>query len=197
MNWNDHSKLEGLHAFLGASSCSWLNYSEEQLEKRYHSAMAKTIGTRLHEFAKEAIELGIQLKRCNKTLNMHVNDAISYRMTPEVVLYYSENCFGTADAISFSPKTKMLRIHDLKTGATSVHMGQLEIYAALFCLEYGHDPSSISIELRIYQNNDCQKHVPEPQVIKDIMDKIIYFDKLIDQIKNESRTYRRKVTTHD
>lgn len=197
MNWNEHSKLEGLHAFLGASSYSWLNYNEEQLEKRYHSAMAKTIGTRMHEFAKEAIELGVQLKRCNKTLNMHVNDAISYRMTPEVVLYYSENCFGTADAISFSPKTKMLRIHDLKTGTTPVHMEQLEIYAALFCLEYGHDPSTISIELRIYQNNDIQKLVPEPQVIKDIMDKIVYFDKLIDHIKNESRTYRRKVITHD
>jgi hypothetical protein len=32
---------------------------------------------------------------------MYVNDAIGYQMTPEQPIYYSENCVGTADAISF------------------------------------------------------------------------------------------------
>ena len=62
--------------------------------------------------------LAIRLKRkqpkIKETVCMHINDAIGFRMEPEVVLKYSLNCFGTADAICFRNKT--LRIHDLKTG---------------------------------------------------------------------------------
>ena len=53
MKWNKHSKLEGAHAYLGASQHSWLNYSEDQLIARYHNSMAKLIGTRKHNLAKE------------------------------------------------------------------------------------------------------------------------------------------------
>ena len=104
-------------------------------------------------------------------------------MTPEQLLYYSENCFGTADAISF--RNKELRIHDLKTGTTKTHMEQLMIYAALFCLEYKKKPRNIKIELRIYQNNEVLIHNPEVDEIAPIMDKIIQFDKLIKEINSE------------
>lgn len=40
----------------------------------------------------------------------------------------------------------MLRIHDLKTGISPVHMDQLLIYAALFCLEYKIKPGSIDTD---------------------------------------------------
>jgi len=62
-------------------------------------------------------------------------------------------------------------------------MKQLLIYVALFCLEYDIKPQDIEIELRIYQLNEINKHVPEPEEIYHIMDKIIRFDKLIDQAK--------------
>jgi hypothetical protein len=134
MNFNDHSKLKGFHAFLSASSYHWLNYTEEKLITAYTNALAKERGTELHDFAAKAIELRQKLQASKKTLNMYVNDAIGFRMIPEQVLYYSDNCFGTADAISF--RKNFLRIHDLKTGATPAKMEQLMIYAALFCLEY-------------------------------------------------------------
>jgi hypothetical protein len=114
---------------------------------------------------------------------MYVNDAIGYKMTPEQPLYYSENCFGTCDAISF--RKNQLRIHDLKTGVTPAHMEQLLIYASLFCLEYGIKPSSIEAELRIYQSDDIIGYIPEPEEIVHVMDKIIYFDNIIKELKAE------------
>lgn len=183
MNFNEHSKLRGCHAFLGASSYHWLNYTDEKLVTIYSNLLAKQRGTELHDFAAKAIELGIKLPRTKQTLNMYVNDAIGYRMTPEQVLYYSDNCFGTADAISF--KNNFLRIHDLKTGATPAKMEQLLIYAALFCLEYRIKPGDIEIELRIYQNDDYEFCKPTADDILPIMDKIVTFDKLIDKLKYE------------
>lgn len=183
MNFNDHSRLEGQHAFLGASQYHWINYTEEKLAERYSNFLATLKGTELHEFAATCIKLKQKLPRSEKTLNMYVNDAIGYRMQPEQILYYSENCFGTADAISF--KDNFLRIHDLKTGTIPAKMEQLKIYVALFCLEYKIKPSSIKIELRIYQNDDVQVHNPTAEEILPIIDKIITFDKRINKIKSE------------
>ena len=183
MNFNEHSKLKGCHAFLSASSYHWLNYTDEKLITTYSNLLAKQRGTELHEFAAKAIELGIKLPKSKKTLNMYVNDAIGFRMKPEQILYYSDYCFGTADAISF--KNNFLRIHDLKTGVTPVKMEQLMIYAALFCLEYRIKPSTIDIELRIYQNDDYEYFNPTAEDIVPIMDKIITFDKLINKIKEQ------------
>ena len=115
--------------------------------------------------------------------NMYVNDAIGYGMTPEQVLYYSNNAFGTADSIIF--KNELLRIHDLKTGTTNTSEHQLEIYAALFCLEYNKKPNEIDMELRIYQNDDVRIYLPDPDTIFHIMDKIIIFDKRIEKLKTE------------
>jgi hypothetical protein len=183
MNWNRHSNLEGSHAFLGASKYHWINYDEDKLALSYKNFLATQKGTRLHAFAKECIELGVKLPKTKKTLNMYVNDAIGFRMTPEQVLFYSDNCFGTADAISF--KDGLLRIHDLKTGVTPANIKQLYIYAALFCLEYKIKPSEIDMELRLYQSDDIIVDNPEIDDIVPIMDKIVSFDKLIDKMKSE------------
>lgn len=183
MNWNAHSNLEGTHAFLGASQYHWINYDPEKLAERYKNHLASLRGTETHEFAALCIKRGQKLPKSSKTLNMYVNDAIGYRMTPEVLLYYSMNCYGTADAISF--RNNILRIHDLKTGSIQAHMEQLKIYAALFCLEYHMKPGTFDIELRIYQNDDVVVHVPEAGEIIPIITQIIESDKIINQIKEQ------------
>lgn len=183
MNFKRHSDLEGQHAFLGASKYHWINYDEDKLASTYARHLATQKGTVLHDFAAQCIKLGQKLPSSKKTLNMYVNDAIGFKMIPEQVLYFSENCFGTADAISF--RKNLLRIHDLKTGETPAHMEQLEIYAALFCLEYGYKPSDIDIELRLYQSDTVVYHNPTAEDIVPIIDKIITFDKVINKIKSE------------
>ena len=183
MEFNKHKNLEGCHAFLGASKYHWINYDASKVAASYRSYLATLKGTELHDFAARCINLGQKLPKSKKTLNMYVNDAIGYRMTPEQVLYYSDNCFGTADSISF--KDNLLRIHDLKTGITPAHMEQLEIYAALFCLEYKIKPADIDIELRIYQSDDIMVFNPTVEDIVPIMDKIITSDKIISKIKEE------------
>lgn len=181
MRFNDHSNLKDKHAFLSASKCSWLNYDEEKLITVYQNMMAKERGTRLHALAAECISLNQKLPRSNKTLNLYVNDAIGYRMTPEQILYYSDNCFGTADAIAF--KNNFLRIHDLKTGVSKTHIEQLEVYAALFCLEYRFDPEKIDIELRIYQNDEVRVYQPAPEEIRSFINQIMMCDKTLEKEK--------------
>lgn len=189
MKFNRHTNLEGYHAFLGASKYHWINYSDEKLIATYQNYKATLRGTELHDLASKLIKLGEKLPKSKKTLNMYVNDAIGFKMTPEQVLFYSENCFGTADAITFrrDPKTgrNMLRIHDLKTGTTPAHMEQLLIYAALFCLEYHVKPSDIDIELRIYQSDEIVYMNPTAEDVVPVMDKIITADKIINRIRAE------------
>ena len=178
MVFNRHTNLEGLHAPFGASRSSWLRYNDDKVIQSYQNMRAAEMGTRLHEWAKSTIDLGIKQPRSKKTIYTYVNDAIGFKMETEVVLFYSERFFGTADAISF--RNNFLRIHDLKTGTTPVHIEQLEIYAALFCLEYRVKPSSIKIELRIYQNDEILVHEPTPEDIINIMDKIVHLNKLLE-----------------
>lgn len=183
MNFNNHFDLIGKHAFLGASTYHWINYDEMKVADSYSKFLARQKGTELHDFAATCIKLGQKLPKSKKTLNMYVNDAIGFKMKPEQILYYSENCFGTADAISF--RNGLLRIHDLKTGTTPAHMEQLMIYAALFCLEYKVKPSDIDMELRLYQSDNVLYFEPTPEDIVPIIDKIISFDKIIANIKLE------------
>lgn len=183
MNFKDHSELQGQHAFLGASQHHWINYDDIKLEEVYRNELAKQLGTELHDIASKNIKYGIKLQGHKKTLSAFVNDAIGYRMRSEVVLFYSYNCFGTADAISF--ENNLLRIHDLKTGVKPAHFEQLRIYAALFCLEYGYQPKDIRMELRIYQSDDIRIEIPDPEEIANIMRIIVNFDKKIDSIKKE------------
>lgn len=181
MNFNNHSDLRDAHAFLSPSSYHWLNYSPEKLEMVYRNHKAKEHGTFLHAFASMAIQQRIKLANIKKALNMFVNDAIGYKMESEVILYYSHNSFGTADAIKF--EDGLLRIHDLKTGVTKPSFKQLDVYAALFCLEYGVDPTKIEIEERLYQGNKYEVNLPNPLWIQDVMDKIVELDEVIDNIK--------------
>lgn len=181
MFFNRHTNLEGLHAPFGASKSSWLRYSDDKIIEVYNNLQAAEMGTRLHEWAKQTIDLGIKQSRSKKTIYSYVNDAIGFNMSTEVVLFYSENFFGTADAISF--RNNFLRIHDLKTGRRPVHMEQLEIYAALFCLEYKVKPGDIRMELRIYQNDEILVHEPTAEDILPIMDKIVHVNKMLEKIE--------------
>ena len=183
MNFNKHYELFDRHAFLGASKYHWINYSNEKIVDSFNKYLATERGTRLHEFASECIKLGIKLPKTKQTLNQYVNDAIGFKMIVEQPLYYSENCFGTADAIVF--KNNFLRIHDYKSGVTPASMNQLKIYTALFCLEYKVDPNTIAIELRIYQNDEILIEDPLREEILYIMEKIITFDKIIESDKKE------------
>ena len=212
MNFINHSELVGTHAFLSPSQNAWTNYTDEKLEQRYLATKAVERGTKLHEYACQAILLNCRQPRSEDTICMYVNDAIGYKMTPEQPLFYSFNCYGTADAICY--RRNMLRISDLKTGETEAHMKQLYIYAALFCLEYGRKVSDLrkkglgdneialtlglkaseihfepekmdDIILRIYQFNAIKEEHPDPQEIRNYMNIIINHDRILTNLKAE------------
>lgn len=182
MNWNVHY-VKAEHAFLGASKFHWIRYNDDQLKNAWKSFRAAQEGTELHAYAKMAIEHGIWQRDSNDTLSMYINDAIGFKMKPELLLYYSENCFGTADAICYDEKKCMLRIHDLKTGKIKAHMEQLLIYNALFCLDYNLKPAEMKSELRIYQNDEVVPYEPSADEIAHIMSRIISADKVINKMK--------------
>ena len=209
MEFNKHINLEGRHALLGASKYQWLNDTEAEVTERVARSYLAEMGTQLHDIARKRIKYSVKLKKGDKDsvvvdlldkgiprfvidtvdfdaiyMNLlgYTNDAIGFRMTPEVVLAYSENCFGTCDTIRFSEKERELRIHDLKTGVIPAHMEQLMIYSALFCLEYGYKPSQLKTELRIYQSNEIAVCEPDAADIAAIMAKIKTFDKVIKKL---------------
>ena len=193
MKWNNHSREvpEGAHALFGASNYHWTNYDEEKMEEVFRNNLAKQEGTELHELA--AFNIRKRRKLAGRdTLAKYVNDAIGFKMDPEVPLYFSENFFGTTDAISFrnhpdknSDYKYFLRIHDLKTGKIPAKLRQLEVYAAFFFLEYNIKPEETEIELRIYQNDDIIVGNPTVKDIKPIMNKILIFDKIAEKLKLE------------
>lgn len=183
MKFNNHYNLRGCHAIFSASQSSWLRYDDEKAIEVFSNRKAAELGTKLHEWAKQTIDLGIKQPRSKKTLYSYVNDAIGFKMDTEVVLFYSERFFGTADAICF--RNNVLRIHDLKTGKGPVKMDQLMVYAAYFCLEYRVKPGDIEIELRIYQNDEIVYHKPTAEDILPIMDRIITLDKLFEKLEEE------------
>jgi hypothetical protein len=200
MIFNKHSELEGKHSLLGASKHAWLNDSDEKLMERYNNSFSATIGTLVHAYAKDKIlyRQPMEDNRSEKnalllhllkndipfqTINLdplfynlmpYVNDAIGFKMTPELILYYSDVSFGTADALSFS--RNQLRIHDLKTGTSATSMDQLMIYAAWFYLEYKKEVNFAKshTELRIYQNREVLCYTPTNVDILAIMDKIVH-----------------------
>lgn len=212
MNFRRHSELEGRHAILSASSWRWINDDPESLVKRLCSQYLAPIGTILHSIAYKHIKHRIKLNKYDKknvmlelvdqgvpayvidTINFdvmydnfmrYVNDCIAFKMTPEVVLRYSDNFFGTSDAIRYDEETHFLRIHDYKSGTTPAHMEQLLIYVALFCLEYGIKPSSIQCELRIYQGEEPVIYEPSTEEIVQIVETIITFDNFMTKMREE------------
>lgn len=207
MIFNDHSDLEGSHAFLGASKWHWLNYDEETLRERYRGLYSQALGTALHDLAKNLIKTRMKLAETDRKLvifhlamsgipafaydiefifpnfKAYVNDAIGFRMDPEVVLFYSYNCYGTADAIHF--RNNFLRIHDYKSGTSPTDIKQVLIYAGLFCLEYADliKFSELEVELRIYQGNQVKIHRPSKEELRAVIDKIISSDKVIKHVR--------------
>ncbi len=183
MQWNNHSSYEGRHATFSASKYHWLNYDDEKMLQVYENLRAKERGTVLHAFAATCIRLGQKLPRSGKTLNRYVNDAIGFKMDPEVVLYYSDDFFGTADAICY--RDNLIRIHDYKSGEIEAHMEQLMIYDALFCLEYHISPYDAEHELRIYQDDDVVIANPTGQEVMSVCDTIIRFNKLLNKHRKQ------------
>lgn len=215
MIWNEHSELRGKHATFAPSNPSFLNYSlepqnEDVIFQRFSSQYSAQIGTIVHDFAQERILYNQKLHKTNKSdllirllksgvppvvidldyiysnLIPYVNDAISFRMDPEVILKYSDDCFGTSDAVCY--RDKELRIHDLKTGRSTVHMDQLLVYAALFFLEYKASPETTSTVLRIYQASDILEDRPEPERIRAAMNQIVELDKKVKKWKAEDKS---------
>ena len=123
-------------------------------------------------------------KEVFETTICYINDGIRFGMTTEQGLKYSEFVYGHADTISF--KNNVLRIHDLKTGANPAHMEQLKVYAALFCLEYVIKPSTIKIELTLYQWDDIVQEEPKLEEIVEIMDRIITSTKIAQDVEKEN-----------
>lgn len=213
MFWNDHSKFEGKHAILSPSKYHWLYDTPEAFEERYCTSFAAEMGTALHEIARKHIKHGFRLSKNDKksvmleiidsgipkritdyvnfdiifdTLMTYTNDAILFKMKPEVLLMYNEDCFGTTDAICFDDKKGELRIHDLKTGKLIAKMEQLYVYAALFFLEYKvYRPYDTKITLRIYQNNLINEETPDPSIIVNTMDVLKSRTETISAIKKE------------
>lgn len=204
MIWHDHSRLVGTHAFLSASQPGWRKKDAAELIEAKKNSFAQQIGTLMHAYAADCIkfreklkksdargvkfdlmrkgipEYAIDIDRVYPTFMAYVNDAIGYRLSPEVVLYYSSECYGTADAIDVDGK--ILRIHDLKTGTKPAKMDQLMIYAGLFYLEYQMKPESISAELRIYQTDEVLVYKPEIDEIREVMDDIVEKDQVLKSI---------------
>ena len=214
MIWNEHSELQGKHAVFAPSNPSFLNYSlepenEDVIFQRFAAQYSAQIGTIVHDFAQDRIRYNQKLHKTNRSdllirllkagippivINMdylysnlipYVNDAISFRMDPEVILKYSDDCFGTTDTICY--RDKELLIHDLKTGRAPVHMDQLLSYAALFFLEYKAAPETTSTILRIYQASDILEDRPEPERIRAAMTQIVELDKKVKKWKAEGK----------
>lgn len=186
MIFNTHSALAGKHATISASKYHWVRYSNEKFLNWVQTQLMAAKGSRLHNIAALLITEGLKMPRNSKTLNMYVNDCIGFRMTPEQILFYSLNAFGTADAISFREidGKKVLRIFDLKTGVAEASFEQLIVYVAFFCLEYEYRPFEIDyIELRIYQNDNVKILEPSIADITMVMDRIVTFDRLLNEMQ--------------
>lgn len=214
MNWNSHSNLIGKHALFNPSGYTWMNYDLENggidsVFQRYKAQYATVIGTTLHEYAETRIKHRLTMMKGEKNgvlmylldkgiprsvidldymydnLRHYVNDSIGFKMDPEVVLFYSDNCFGTTDAIYF--RDKHLRIHDYKSGKGTPHIEQPRAYAALFCLEYGIKPKDIETELYIYHSDEVIEEMTDPEIIENTMKQIIELDKIIAKWKAEDK----------
>lgn len=209
MNFNDHSNLRGTHAAFSASNYHWVNWDYDTMIDRYNRSYAKRIGTILHEVCEDRIRTRCKLLKSDKayiryellrnyipinvvesldldtlfaTLYSYVNDAIGFRMIPELILHYSDRFYGTADALSF--RNNKLIIFDLKTGETPAHIEQLFIYAAYFCLEYHFKPVEIDMEVRIYQSADVNIYKPDASDIIPIMETAVMFNKYLEKLED-------------
>jgi hypothetical protein len=181
--FRSHPKLEGSHALLSPSQYHWINYTREKMAERLRSLEASARGTSLHALAAHAIKERVYFEETeeNLSLAMYVNHAIELGMTPEQTLFYSINCYGTADAIVFEEADMFLRVHDYKSGVSPTSFKQLYVYAALFCLEYGFLPFEMDGELRIYQFDGFKTETIERSELAHVYDMIRMHDAHIEE----------------
>lgn len=190
MNWHEHYAFKKTHSFLSPSRPHWIRYDSEKLGLVFENRQKAALGSALHALAENMIKLSIKVLDDGSAFSRYVNDAIDLSMKPEQLLFYSENIYGTADAISFLDNT--LRIHDLKTGTSEGSIEQLHVYCALFCLEYRISPNQISIVCRIYHENGVMEWCPTKTEILILMGKIEFLDETIENLKrgNDGRQSR-------
>ena len=153
------------------------NQIESYIYNKYYDDDHATVGS----YGDKLLNyLGYMPEEVYETLKHYINDAIGFRMTVEQPLVYpgfEEYIRGTSDAICF--RNNLLRIHDLKTGSHKADMEQLEVYAALFCLEYKIKPSEIGYELRLYQIEGLEIYNPTVEDILPVVDAIIGIGRVI------------------
>lgn len=210
MIWKDYSRLKNTHAFCGGSNYRWRNYDLEKLEQARISSFAAPIGTALHEYAAENIRHKIKVQKNDKhglaryliiekkippkalvnlgeqflNLYNYVNDCIDFNLDPEVTLYFSEHCYGFADAISW--QDGVLQISDLKTGTSPASFMQLENYACFFCLDYKIKPKEINkIIFRLYQCGEITVAEPPSDILVPIIDQLIEFNRYLNWFSSE------------
>lgn len=180
MSLKKNSRLVGQHALLSPSTYQWLDKNEDELRTWFFNKAAAARGDALHAYAQQAITLRIEQADNGATLNTYINDAIRYGMTAEMPLYFSDECFGTCDAISIREERwddgvfMTLRIHDLKTGLIPASIKQLLIYAAIFFTEYAHafKPETTRVILCIYQNDAIDTLIPDAAEIRAVISRV-------------------------
>lgn len=178
------ANVAGKHAFLSPSTAKrWLHKEPDELRSAFFNSQAAARGDKLHVLAKDLITLGVKLPDNGQTLSMYVNDAIGFGMEPECPLYYTDDCFGTADALCL--RDGYLRIHDLKTGIKEADMTQLLVYAGLFFLSFPFKPIDLTVVLRIYQNDEIVEVLPTVDEILFAMDRIRTQAKAIAYLREE------------
>ena len=188
MEWNDHWRLEGRHATLSPSGYHWLNYDADKMRRVTWNNYSKEDGTKMHELASNMILYNIMPEDNENALNQFVIDALTMfkePMSSEILLYYSDECFGTADAIYYNEDKQHLQVHDLKTGVSKPSFKQLWIYCALFCLEYGYKPEKMTFECRLYQLGAMDIDNPQPKQIRSIMKQIVEMSNVIEGVRVE------------
>lgn len=187
MNLNKNTKLTGQHAFLSPSTYHWLDYEPDKLRSVFFNRQQTKRGDELHAYAQRAIDLRIKQADNGSTLSMYINDAIGFLMAAEVPLFYSVDCFGTADSLGCREERGLLtlRVSDLKTGISPADIKQVKIYAALFCYEYSFTPDQLQFILRIYQNNAIEELIADPMDIFHVMDRIKTQAELVAYLREE------------
>ena len=183
MSWGRYSKLKGQHALLSPSNYHWINYDKEKLLKVLYNQKMKERGTKLHEFASEAINLK-RYQAGNDNVSQFVNDCIDMKMHSEEVVYATEYAFGTADAIN--EVNDVIYIFDLKTGEHKAKFTQLYLYAAFYCIMNDINPISKKYVFRIYQYEEYEQLEGDPLEVKRLMELTIEDSDVVKAIEEEN-----------
>ena len=65
MNFNNHSNLEGQHAFLGASKYHWINYGEDKVAEAYRNFLCGAVHYAQSEITKIEADIKYVCERCH------------------------------------------------------------------------------------------------------------------------------------